>query len=305
MQKFNKLLVALDNSDIDEDLINAAAFASEIGKSKSVHFIHIIRDINIPDKVRKEFPNLLDDALNERRSSIEQKIDQYFDNENVKTSIEITSGIATKAILRFSVKNDIDLILMGRKNEAKGGGIVVQRVARRAACSLLIVPRNFDREIKKILIPVDFSAPSLDAFNDTISLVKDIEEIKIIAQNVYQVPSGYHSTGKSYSEFARIMAENVKSDFENFAKKIDSQGMDISPIYTLDRHDDVISTVYKTAKTQKTDLVVISAKGRTRSTALFLGSRAEKMIQLDTEIPLFVIRPKGKLEGILDYLKKL
>ncbi len=305
MQKFERLLVTLDNTDIDEDLIAAASAASSLAHSKKVFFIHVIRDINLPAKVKREFPDLLKNAMTERKKAIAEKVDKFFTNEACKPEIEITSGVGTKKILRFSIKNDIDLIIMGRKNNEMGNGMVVQRVARRAACSMLIVPKGFDRRIKKILIPVDFSAPSLEAFNQAISLARDIQDVKIIAQNVYQVPSGYHSTGKSYSEFARIMAENVRSDFENFAKKIDKQGMDISPIYTLDRHEDVISTVYKTAKTQKADCIVISAKGRTSATALFLGSQAEKMIQLDTEIPLVVIRPKGKLEGILDYLKKL
>ena len=304
MQKFDKILVALDNSDIDEDLINAASVAADIAGSSKVSFIHIIKDINIPANVKKEFPNIVKDAVDERKKSLEQKIDQYFSNESAMIATEIASGIPTKSILKFSAKNDIDLIIMGRKNE-QNGGIIVQRVARRAACSLLIVTKTFNRDIKKILIPFDFSSPSLEAFNHTIELAQNIPDIKIIAQNVYQVPTGYHSTGKSYSEFAKIMAENVKNDFENFSKKINNKGMNISPIYTLDRHEDVISTIYKTAKSQKADCIVISAKGRTSTTALFLGSKAEKMIQLDSEIPLVVIRPKGKLEGILDYLKKL
>ena len=109
--------------------------------------------------------------------------------------------------------DDIDLVMVGRKKEKKGGGIVIHRLARRAGCSLLIVPQGVKESIRTILVPIDFSDYSSSALDEAISVaVNSSSEVKIIAQNVYQVPSGYHYTGKSYEEFALIMKQNAERD---------------------------------------------------------------------------------------------
>lgn len=51
--------------------------------------------------------------------------------------------------------------------------------------------------------------------------------------------------------------------------------------------------------------IIIGAKGRTATTAFFLGSIAERLIQLDNDIPLMIVRPKGKNAGFLEFLKEL
>lgn len=306
MYNFDKILVALDHTDIDDELIHAASFVSMASKSSHVHFVNVIKDITLPPALKKEFPNLMKDAVKERKSEISLKVEKYFSNENTKVHIEITNGNPTKAILKHSLSKDVDLIIMGRKNESKGGGVIINRIARRAACSLLIFPKGFNQQIRKLLIPIDFSDHSLKALSKAIKLAEsNAPDLEIIAQNVYQVPSGYHYTGKSFKEFAAIMRDNIDADYKKWSKKLPKNNLNLKPLYTLDRHDDIITSIYNTAIKSKADAIIISAKGRTSTTALFLGSKAEKMIQLDSELPLVVLRPKGRQEGILEYLKQL
>lgn len=306
MESFKKILVALDHTDIDKELIRAASFISVLAKSEEVRFINVIQNTNIPEKIKKEFPNLMEGAIKEREEDIQLKVDKHFENQEVKTSVKIESGQRTKILLKYSARKDTDLIMMGRKNEKKGGGVLIHRVARRAGCSLLIIPKGFNKKINKILVPVDYSDHSLDSLNQLIELCEDhIPKVKIIPQNVYQVPSGYHYAGKSYNEFAQIMEENAIKEYEAFESNIKSNQMDIQSIFTLDRDEDVIATIYKTAKKIRANAIVIGAKGVTSTSSLFLGSSAEKLIQLDSEIPLFVMRARGKQKGIIEYLLKL
>ncbi|MBU2913082.1 MULTISPECIES: universal stress protein [Reichenbachiella] len=306
MDSFKKILVALDHTDIDKQLIKAASFLSTLAKSEEVLFINVIKSTNIPDQIKKEFPNLMEDALKERQAAIKLKVDQYFENNNTKVRIEIKSGQPTKSILKYSATKKIDLIIIGRKNEHKGGGVLIHRIARRAGCSLLIIPKGFDKKVNKILVPIDYSDHSLDSLNQLIDLSKDkMPKVKMIPQNVYQVPSGYHYAGKTFGDFAKIMEENSQKEYAAFDAKIVKQGMEIKPIFTLDRDEDIISTIYATAKKIRANAIVIGAKGVTSTSALFLGSSAEKLIQLDSEIPLFVMRAKGKQKNIIEYLLKL
>ena len=204
----------------------------------------------------------------------------------------------------------MDLVMVGRKKSGKekkvGGGIIIHRLARRAGCSLLIVPENVKEAVESILVPIDFSEGSSRALQQAIEVAENTtNEVKIIAQNVYQVPTGYHYTGKSFNDFARIMQKNAEKSYKAFIKKIDTKGQTIEPIYSLDKHEDTIQLIYDTADKLKVDGIIFGAKGRSATTALFIGSTAEKLIDVDINIPVMVVRPKGKQSGILDYIREI
>lgn len=307
MYRFNNILVALDNTDLDAELISATSMIATLSGAKKVKFIHVIKDLNIPSAVQKEFPNLITDALNERKEHIQREIDRYCTLESIEVKLEITTGQATKQIIKYSANEDTDLIIVGRKNEKTGGGVIVSRLARRAGCSLLIIPKGYKKTISKVLVAIDFSTNSLEALNQTIDLLKvdRFPKPQIITQHVYQVPSGYHYTGKSFNEFGKIMEQNAVKQYKKFTKQANTTDLQIKPVFTLERHEDIIGNIYKTAKKLNAGAIIIGAKGITSAAALFIGSSAEKLVQMDYEIPLMVVRSKGKQKGLIDYLKEL
>jgi nucleotide-binding universal stress UspA family protein len=119
------------------------------------------------------------------------------------------------------------------------------------------------------------------------------------------VPTGYHFTGKSYEEFAGIMEQRAAEAYGKFMEGIDLSGQPVIAEYTLDKDEDPVEDIYLKAREAEANLIVIGAKGRSATAAIFLGSMAERLIQADTEIPILVVRPKGKTEGLIDYLKEL
>ncbi|MGL1888058.1 MAG: universal stress protein [Reichenbachiella sp.] len=306
MDNLKKILVALDNSEMDIKLIEAASFISKYSGSGEIKFINVLKSASIPDEIKKEFPNLMTDAVNERKQAIQLRIDKYFSNKEANTTLSIKSGQPTKCILKESASEDIDLIIVGRKNEKEGGGVIIHRLARRAACSLLIIPKEYNNHLKKLLVPIDFSDHSVESMNKIIEMsTKNLPNVKIVAQHVYHVPSGYHYTGKSFNEFAQIMEDNAAKQYVRFEKKLIKNDLDISAIYTLDRHEDTIEMIYSTALKKKANVIVIGAKGVSSTAALFLGSRAEKLIQKDSKIPVYVVRTKGNQKGLIEYLMNI
>jgi len=308
MYKYEKILVGLDHSEIDIDLINAASYMCDLSKAKMVYFVNIIKDINVPEDLKKEFPNLISQAINDRKESLNKLVEKHFQNENVKivVNVIVDEGQVTKALLKRMSSEKIDLIILGRKNEKKGGGVLVNRIARRASCSLLIIPKGTQPSVKKVLIPTDFSEYSKYALDKGTSLLRKSENAgELVIQNVFQVPVGYHYTGKSFKEFSEIMKDHAKKDFNRFAKDIDLDGLNVNQIYSLDKDEDIISDIYREGRNLEATLIVVGAKGRTATTALFIGSKAEKLIQVNAEIPLLVVRPKGKNAGIIEYLKEI
>ncbi len=308
MKDFKNILVALDNSPMDAELVKAVDFISGIAGTESISFIHIIRNTNFSEKILKEFPNLISNAIAERKNSLQQTIDRNLDTaKGLDVNLEVLEGQPTKALMKAIEVKNADLLVLGRKKEKRNGGVLINRMARRAACSLLVVPEGLKSiKFNKIQVPIDFSSYSHLAMDYAASLIKNgLEDTEIITQNVYSVPAGYHYTGKTYQEFAEIMEQNARADFKSFMADIDIDLSKINNIYTLDKHDDVIETISQSARNMGSDAIMIGAKGRDATTALFIGSSAEKLIHQESDIPIFVIRHKGKSAGIMEYIKEL
>lgn len=307
MYQIKKLIVCLDQSSLDETLVNFASFIARANQTKKIYFTNVIRNLNIPKDVLTEFPNLIENMVEERKTQMKEIVEKYFENEKeIELAYVVKEGQLSKKILKLAHEKSADMIIVGRKVNLPGTGVLSQRLARRASCSLLIVPENAQPKIDKLLVPSDFSDYSKDAMEEAVLIAEKYgDNTEIVCQNVFTVPSGYHFTGKSYEEFTAIMQMHAEINFKKFIRKIDTKNINISPVYTQDEDDDPVEDILAKAKEISADAIVIGAKGRTAATALFIGSMAERLIQLNDEFPLLVTRPKGKNAGILDYILEI
>ncbi len=306
MYKFNRILVGLDQSNMDAELIDAACKICQLSSSEEVIFMNLIRDFQMPEELLNQFPDILDKAIKEREDEIKQVVNATFTCPGVKTRFVVRQGQPTKEIMKFSAEEKIDLIILGRKKDKDNGGVILTRVARRAACSLLILPEGHHVNFSKIHVPSDFSDYSKSALEKAVEFAGQAPQgPEVIVQNVYQVPSGYHYTGKTFEEFAEIMGQHAATDYKKFTQNMDFGIVTPEIVYSHDDKDDIIGCIYARAKEAGADLIIIGAKGRSSATALFIGSKAEKLIQIDADIPLLVVRPKGKRAGIMEYLQEL
>ena len=165
MNSLKKILVGLDATEIDATLIQFAAFLAQAESAESVYFVNVIKRAQLPSKLQKEFPNLMEKALTERRRELEKKVIEHFDlTLDVKVKIMVEQGpIPSKQILKLVDKHSIDAIVVGRKKNLRGNSVVTQRLARRASCSLLIVPEKEYTSVRKLMVATDFSKDSLGA----------------------------------------------------------------------------------------------------------------------------------------------
>lgn len=307
MYQIRKLIVCLDQTPMDETLVRFASFISETNQSKKIYFTNVIRNLSIPKEVLDEFPNLIEGMIEKRKSQMKQTVEEHFGKKgDVEFSFVVKEGQLSKKLLKLAHEKSVDMILVGRKVSLPGTGVISQRLARRASCSLLIVPENSKPKIKRLLVPSDFSDYSRDAMEEAITIAeKNGNKVDIICQNVFTVPSGYHFTGKTYEEFASIMQTHAEINYKKFIRKIDTKGIKITPLYTKDEDDDPVEDILQMAKKIEADGIIIGAKGRTAATALFIGSMAERLIQMNDAFPLLVTRPKGKNAGILEYILEI
>lgn len=302
-----KILVLMDTSNADKTLLKFLEPIATTNETKEVHFFNSISEMKIPDDVLRDFPEIKEKAVEDRVTQLKTLAKDLLPQNVLNVShFHVKEGAPSKAILRFVEKNNIDLVLMGRHKNFIGGGVLSNRLARRAACSIFIVPEEAELNLDLLHVPCDFSPHSKIAMEEAIKITRKYNNrMKIICQNVYTVPGGYHYSGKTYEEFADIMKKNAEKEYLKFMSDIDHDGVTLEVVYSLDTNDNPVTDIIDFAHEHKPGAIVIGVKGRTATTALFIGSRAEQLIQYNSDIPMMVIRPKGQNAGILDLLKEI
>ena len=307
MPSREKILVLMDTSNADRTLLKFLEPIVYKNETKEVHFFNSISEMKIPEDVLRDFPEIKEKAVEDRVSQLKTQASEVLPESVMGISqFHVKEGAPSKAILRFVEKNDIDLVLMGRHKNFVGGGVLSNRLARRAACSIFIVPEDAELNTSVLHVPCDFSGHSKNAMEEAIKISRKYNnEMRIICQNVYTVPGGYHYSGKTYEEFAVIMKQNAEKEYAKFMSEIDHEGVNLEVVYSLDTNDNPVTDIIDFAQETKPGAIVIGVKGRTATTALFIGSRAEQLIQYNNDIPMMVIRPKGKNAGLIDLIKEI
>jgi len=307
MYPLKKILVGLDMTELDTTLVQFAAYMARISDAEQICFCNVVRNIYVPEEVLEEFPDLVRHAVEDRRQQMIAAVNAVVTEiEGTKLDYIVVEGQPTRQMLKLTVEHDIDLVIVGRKVNLKGNGILPERLARRVGCSLFIIPENSALQLKKIMVPMDFSDYSVDALRQALIMAeKSGPTAEIVICNVYSVPLGYHYTGKSYREFAEIMKSHARKDYLKLLQEVEVGAVKVTDIYSLSENNEVIDNLYQVSRAIEANVMVIGAKGRTATTALFLGSVAERLIILDKEFPLLVIRPKGKNAGIIEALKEI
>ncbi len=296
----------MDNSDLDKTLLKYLEVIATTNETKEIHLLNSISVMKIPEDVLKEFPEIKEKSISERKDHIESLVREVLPENLVKVStVHIKEGAPSKAILKFVEAHNIDLIIMGRHKSFVGGGVLSNRLARRAACSLFIIPEGAEPNTGLLHVPCDFSPFSRIAMEEAIRVARKYKGVKIICQNVYTVPGGYHYSGKTYEEFAEVMRNNAEKNYKKFMSEIDHAGINLEVVYSLDTNDNPVTDIIDFAHENNPGAIFIGVKGRTSTAALFIGSRAEQLIQYNNDIPMMVVRPKGKNAGILDLIREI
>jgi nucleotide-binding universal stress UspA family protein len=302
MITYNKILVCLDQSEVDRAVIQNSCEIAKVAGTTEVTFLNIIKDFNLSEPLMKEFPDLVEKAIKNRMADLEKFVEAYFDCAHVKKNLVIKQGTETKEILAASVEYESDLIILGRKKESNS--VLNTRIIRRAACNILVTPEDTMLAFDNIHVPVDFSAYSLLSLETALTFTKNINA-NILLQNVFNVHSSYRYSGKTFEEFARIMEENSDKELQVLVRQAHVSDQNLDTIHTLDNGQNTIQVIFDESSKRNMNLIVMGAKGRTAASSLFIGSKAERMIQINDTIPLLVVREKGANAGILESLKDL
>lgn len=296
-------MVGLDLSEMDDRVLEYVDRLNRSLPFQKIIFVHITTEQDLPDELLEKFPSLaipLDEGIT---IGIERKVAPLFENSETSYGIIIKQGSPLESFLKISKDNNADLIILGRKKNLEGSGLLSGHIVRKSPASILFVTETFGPAIKDILLPVDFSRHSAIAY----LLAQDFKsqaQSRIRFSHIYSVPLGYYKTGKTYDEFAEIMKSHATKDMAAFMQKHDIKE-DLLCEYLLAGKGSKAQLIYDHALETGADLILIGSRGRTATSALLIGSIVEKLLQIDVDIPILVVKDKGENMNFFEALMRI
>jgi len=145
-------------------------------------------------------------------------------------------------------------------------------------------------DIKRILVPIDFSACARKALQYALAFAKQYGS-EIVLLNVVQVniPVGEYSS----VDFSVLEAEMCRNSQEQLKEWAKSEVLGQVPVNILLRTGPPAATIAEAADHLTADLIVISTHGRTGLKHVLLGSVAENVVRY-APCPVLVVRAEER-----------
>ena len=299
--RYRRILVGLTLAERDQTTIRYAAMVSKMAASKTVHFIHVASRPEIPREIRDAYPEMLppEDEVTEDR--MVDLVRQHFDgNPDPRLIHDVVEGSPVTEILEVVRRNKIDLILVGKTAGHQNSGLLPEKLARKAPCSVCVVPEGTAAKISNLLVAADFSDNSADAMEAAIAFARAVPLSSMTCLHAYWLPKVMHPAADcTDNRFHALLRRCAENRYREFISDFDLEGLSVIPLLQMEKR--AANAVVRAVQTRQADLVVVGARGRTAAAAVLLGSVTERLIS-STAVPLLAVKKKGTGLGFLEAL---
>lgn len=286
------ILVGVNLSHLDQQVIGFASIFFSISKAEKMIFYHVVDDQTSEKR-----------DLEAAEAKVREKVKAQFADINAdQVNVLVEYGNPGELLVNKTRENDIDLILLGRKTSERNK-ILTSKLINSSGSALLLVPENAKAKISNIVVGVDFSEESHISLTAAISIANALKA-EIHCLNIYHVPSGYHTSGKSYDEYAEIMKNNAIKASEKFKKK-HQHSRDLNFDFVLDDDTDPADKLYAYAQKIHADLICLGSRGMDNLASVFFDTTAEKIVEYSNYIPMLIVKGKNKNRSLLDAIREL
>jgi nucleotide-binding universal stress UspA family protein len=283
---WQKILVPLDGSELAE---LALPYAQELAGAFNSELILLY----VSEASEKEYLHMHQLYLEEIALPMKKTVE--------RVSPVVISGKPAEAVVKYTRKNDIGLIVMASHGHsgiipwAKGG--IAGKVIRTTGVPLLLIKetkRRHQAKEKRRISRILFCLDGSRAGEAAIVLIKELKSrlaAEVILLEV--VPEGRHVRtigGLDYILYPEPEIETFKAEAKEYLDKVYKrlQG-DRGELKVEIRLGDVSREILNLARKEKASLIAISSHGHSGMTKWVFGSTAQKIME-DSSIPVLVVR---------------
>lgn len=175
------------------------------------------------------------------------------------------------------------------------GRRAVRALVRRAASSVWFVPENAVSDVRRILVPTDFSVRAADSLRAATTLACLTGASECLALHV-----GFDASPFATAERDRRRYAELAERYARFMAPIDTLDVPVTPLFR--ECPPVAAATLRVAEEQSADLIVLASRGRTRAAALLFESVADQVLR-DARVPVLVLKHFGAQLGLFRTLR--
>jgi nucleotide-binding universal stress UspA family protein len=304
MISIRKILFPTDFSDCSKSALRLAVKLAKENRAELhvMHAIVLLEDDphdpahHLPDPY--QIRRILEELATKRMGTL---VKDHDIPDLVVTRVHRRGISPAPPIVEYAEEADIDLIVMG--THGRRGvrklllGSVAAEVTRMAPCSVLTVPSRDDSgpapDFRRILVPVDFSDPSIHALKVACGLANDLGSRLYLAYVLGEIlhPAFYNMGARRLSDFQPEALHWAKSALKEAAENTGNCGRIRMDYFALEGH--AAREIVRFIRNHPTELIVMGSHGRTGIKQVLLGGTTEKVIS-GAECPVLVVKESGK-----------
>jgi len=292
---YTNVLVGMELDEPDERMMTLLKKLAQVCEMKHVNFLHVLPKIERTDPFAMVYAGLpleLDrDKLEQLAAAIRSRVEKIIAPDTFQSTNYYTGhGSILGELVAFVDAREADLVVVGKK-KGKLHAIKSKNLVRQAAADLLVLPDGASGSLQKICAAIDFSTNSVSALKAAVILARKLDA-ELYAINVYQRPNLMASRLEmSIERFEENIAANHQEGFTHFMDKHFPNDKDlIQPILVQSDYPRVAGEILQQAKKVGADLIITGAKGHSQLARLLLGSTSERLLDLNEDIPMLVVK---------------
>ncbi len=295
--QIRQAMVALELGSTDEKILEYVDFLTHYIPTGALYFLHVLPKFDVLNTMmEREAQNLISNyELNDEViSRMDRKIKSRLEKGGaVHIEFDVREGNPLEELLTDAEDIGADLAVIGQRSGVSQHGILAKNLARKARCNSLIIPDQARPEIKRILVPVDFSEYSIKALRTAIAIRMELEEeARITCVNVYTIPNlSVYKIQKTKEQFREMLENDHLEAFKAFLNTHVPGHKDEIDIKLICREEPgVAQHLLDYALEQDAGLIVMGAKGHSKVELLLLGSVTEKVLAMNESIPTLIVK---------------
>lgn len=290
--RLTNLLLCLDLSSIDTVVVESAVQLQQ--KSKSLEKVVLLH--NVRYDFIQGYLELDQEGIVTLKKQIEKKLSDKFypllSRKGLTCEILIKDENSTeKAILRVSKEHHIDLMLMGKKDETNGSGVIPQKILSidEEKTPILLVPEGKKPQFHHLLAAVDLSPSSAQVVEGTLNLANSISAKSVACLHVYKLPLTYFPYIKhSDTQLKERIQQRAKNKFDGFIKSIELEEPGLKALQ-LKSGGDVVGAIHDYAIGHDHDLIAIMRISKFNLLGNKLGGVTRRFLTQKSKKALLII----------------
>ncbi len=298
MTTIRSILAATDLTEASDDVVRSGAALASLFDAE-LHLIHAFDLQTLPYATTGGGSSSFTGRIDEARSAIEQQIERTTRAGVDLATSDVVIYAAHRAIVERAVAVKADLIVLG-PHRRRGRieellGTTADRVVRAAESPCLIVRGPIRLPLRRVMVAVDLSPPSMRALEEGIRWSKSLQpdpqdpRPRPRIDVLHVLPADIELVGPS----------GTKNDVESLLRReVDSRagrlGLSSPDVNVAFRQgDDVADRILAESADDDVDLLVLSTHGHGGLARALIGSVASSVVRR-ARCPVLIVPPEAE-----------